>query len=414
MASITIADTSLSLVKEQLVRPFGFKGYQISELWQAVPAIRSNRYSACCPSTQSVLWSDSDVFASCSPNESNMLMYRVTARALEIIKGKSFTKPNELIYSILPELDEYASYICKMPVRRTFVLNSLVGVDFALWSLYALENGIKAFDGIIPEDVKPAMNCRHDSVVCIPLISYNVKELEIRSLLNNGASLLKVKIGKELEWDKQRIKFIHSIAQSYKTNLTKSGKVCYYLDANGRYTADDLNSFLDFCEKNRILDSIAIVEEPFAESDKTDVSCLPVIVNADESAHSKEDLAERIALGYKSVALKPIAKTLSVSFDMVKAMKDAGGMYLCADLTVNPLLAEWNKQFASRISPLSCMNTGCVEVNGDTNYITWEKQKAMLPQGLKYTEAKNGVFACDSRFFADSSLLFNQNRWFAE
>ncbi len=411
MKSIRITDTSLSLVKEKLVRPFGFKGFHISELWQAVACVSSDDFRAVCPSTQSVLWSDGNVFSAFTPDESNLLMYRVTERALSVIKGKSFTRPDVLIESIIPELREYADNICGMKVKTTFILNSLVGVDFALWSLYARENGIDSFDGIIPESTRDAMSCRHSKLAHIPLVSYNVDEAEIRSLLENGTALMKVKIGNTPEWDMQRIEQVHSIAKDYETPLTKSGKVCYYLDANGRYTSEQLKRFVDFIDRKNILERVAIIEEPFPEEDKTDVSDLPVVINADESAHSAEDLAERISLGYRSVALKPIAKTLSVSFAMVEAMHKAGGMYLCADLTVNPLLAEWNKQFASRIAPLSSLNVGCVEVNGDANYVTWDKQKTFLPGAVVYRDAVRGAFECGDDFYSSGKSLFTNEKW---
>ena len=76
-------------------------------------------------------------------------------------------------------------------------------------------------------------------------------------------------------------------------------------------------------------------------------------INADESAHGVDDVKRRLAQGYRAVALKPIAKTLSVSFRMAAAVHEAGAQCLCADLTVNPFLAQWNKQFAARIAPLS-------------------------------------------------------------
>ena len=411
MKSIRITDTSLSLVKETLVRPFGFKGFHISELWQAVACVSSDGFKAVCPSTQSVLWSDGNVFSAFTPDKSNLLMYRVTERALSVIKGKSFTRPDILIDSIIPELREYADYICGMKVKTTFILNSLVGVDFALWSLYARENGIDSFDGIIPESTRDAMSCRHSKLAHIPLVSYNVDEAEIRSLLESGTALMKVKIGNTPEWDMQRIEQVHSIAKDYETPLTKSGKVCYYLDANGRYTPEQLKRFVDFIDRKNILERVAIIEEPFPEEDKTDVSDLPVVINADESAHSAEDLAERISLGYRSVALKPIAKTLSVSFAMVEAMHKAGGMYLCADLTVNPLLAEWNKQFASRIAPLSSLNVGCVEVNGDANYVTWDEQKTFLPGSVVYRDAVNGAFVCGDDFYSSGKSLFTNEKW---
>ena len=54
-----------------------------------------------------------------------------------------------------------------------------------------------------------------------------------------------------------------------------------------------------------MLERIVVLEEPFAEENTCDVRGLPVMVAADESAHSPEDVKKRIALGYRAIALKP-------------------------------------------------------------------------------------------------------------
>ena len=97
MRSVTVERTAVSLVREPLVRPFGFKGMQINELWQTVVKLNSDAHTAVCPSTQSVLWADADVFSMYSQDESNMLMHRTTCRALELINGRTFERPDRLI-----------------------------------------------------------------------------------------------------------------------------------------------------------------------------------------------------------------------------------------------------------------------------------------------------------------------------
>lgn len=430
MKQIKIEDVSLSLIREKLKKPFGFKGRHIEELWQSVCAIKTGDFTAVCPATQSVLWSDGNVFEAHTPDESNTLMYNTTRYALELIKGRTFITPDLLIDSLLAPLRDYADTVCKRKVKTTFLLNSLVGVDIALWSLYARENGINSFDGIIPDYARDALSCRHDRLAHIPLISYNVTDKEIKKILDAKTGILKIKIGNcvdktsherdmksMLEWDKERLLAIHRIAQEYETDLTKNGKVAYYLDANGRYdTKNRLWELVYFMDKHKILDRTAIIEEPFDEETLNNsdifVGDFPVAINADESAHSEEDLAHRIKQGFGSVALKPIAKTLSVSFKMASAMKKAGGQCLCADLTVNPYLAEWNKQFASRIPPLSALNTGCVEVNGNENYETWGEQTRLLPGKIKYKDIINGCFECDGEFYKNSGELFSKNGYF--
>lgn len=182
------------------------------------------------------------------------------------------------------------------------------------------------------------------------------------------------------------------------------------MDANGRFdTPERLWDFIYFLDKHNILDDVAVLEEPFAEESSFFTGDFPVALCADESAHSVADLKKRFAEGYRAVALKPAAKTLSVSFQMAKAAYEAGGQCLVADLTVNPLLVMWNKQFAARVTPLAALNAGCIEVNGDQNYAFWEEQKRLLPQNIVYTHPYGGYFVCDDAFYGKSASLFEKN-----
>ena len=418
-----ITKTKLDFIREKLTAPFGFKGNHLNELWQVVTELSTERFSAQSSSVQSVLWADSAVFASASPAATNSMMLLVTSKALSLLEGEEFSNPKEALELIMPKLVDYASTVCGRKTEPTFVLNSLVGVDLALWSLFAKETGAATFDDIIPEHARGAMSAKNPSLVKIPLISYNVGNYGIKALLDGGASLLKIKIGAGtagktkdedmhlmVEADKKRLYDIHRLACNYNSPYTKSGKILYYLDANGRYDSiKRLRELLDFADEIGALENIAVLEEPFPIGDMTDVSSLPVVVAADESAHSLEDVKARLSLGYKAVALKPIAKTLTVSFDMAAAAFDVGASCFCADLTVNPLLTEWNKQFAARLSPLPGMICGCVEVNGDMNYINWHEMKKYLPDGYPYTEENNGVFKTDDNFFDRGLRLFNEN-----
>ena len=306
----------------------------------------------------------------------------------------------------------------------TFVLNALVGVDLALWMLYAGENGLTSFDGLIPPEVRGSMGRRYSAIAHIPLLSYAVGPEEIEKLAASGTGILKIKIGRlypnaadrgealrsMLERDARRVREVHEIASRYSTDLTESGRILYYLDANGQYDSlSRVEALLEECDRIGALDRIVLLEEPFPPEAEIDVRTLPVCVNADESAHSLADVRERLDMGYGAVALKPIAKTLSVSFRMASAVASAGGQCLCADLTVNPLLAEWNKQFAARIAPLRGMKTGCVEVNGDQNYKNWDAMKALMPEGLVWKDEENGRFDLPKDYYEESGRLFGPN-----
>src|SRR5690554_4685850 len=72
---IKIANTEWAVEKEPLIQPFGFKGGYLTELWQSVAhVIGSSGESAIGLGTQSVLWSDSRVFANNSESQGNSMM----------------------------------------------------------------------------------------------------------------------------------------------------------------------------------------------------------------------------------------------------------------------------------------------------------------------------------------------------
>ena len=120
----------------------------MTEIWQTVALLQSQsglRKIGLC--TQNVLWSDALVFAGHSESGGNALMYALTEYALQLIKGKSFTTPIDLLDSVLDDVHEYGKKITNNPrLRKTFSLNALVGIDNAAWLIYAAENGMHSFD----------------------------------------------------------------------------------------------------------------------------------------------------------------------------------------------------------------------------------------------------------------------------
>ena len=55
-------------------------------------------------------------------------------------------------------------------------------------------------------------------------------------------------------------------------------------------------------------------------------------------------------MGYQAIALKAIAKTLSMTLKIAKVAHDHNVPCFCADLTVNPILVEWNRAVAAQKS----------------------------------------------------------------
>jgi L-alanine-DL-glutamate epimerase-like enolase superfamily enzyme len=270
-----------------------------------------------------------------------------------------------------------------MEVSETFVLNALVPLDLAIWSLYSRKMGYGNFDGILNAEKK----C--ERLANIPLITYSARVEDALRMANDGTPIFKIKIGsdpdgdgdpeKMLEWDKARALEIHTALRDIETDLTDSGRIVYYFDANGRYdTRERLESLLSFFEKHGILERTVLLEEPFNIDSDISVEGLPVCVAADESAHSVKDVKRRIELGYGAITLKPIAKTLTVTLEMLKVAEEMGVQCFTADLTVNPVMIEWNKSVAARLKPLRGMKIGVVESNGAQNYANWQRMLTYL------------------------------------
>lgn len=407
-----------------LVAPFGFKGGYITEVWQVVSFMESESgQTGLGLGTQSVLWSDAAVFAKNSEEDGNNMMYKMTQFALQRAAETSFETPLDLLDKLLPATYEYGQKITgNKALRLTFALNSLVSVDNAAWQLYCREKNITDFDNMIPADCRPALSCRHREVASIPLMSYGVPLEKIVRAVDEGYFFLKIKIGadpdkdgdqdKMLEWDKQRLASIHAAIKDRKITHTTNGRIPYYLDANGRYDSKErLMRLIDYAEKIGARERIMIIEEPFPEEYKVDVHDVPVRLAADESAHSEKDAIERMELGYGAIALKPIAKTMSMSLRIAKKAHEKGVPCFCADLTVNPILVDWNKNVAARLAPLPGLKIGLLETNGHQNYRDWELMRSYHPCfDAPWTHTVQGLFKLDDDFYARSGGILEISR----
>lgn len=420
LKNIKIAKVSSNFEREPLIRPFGFKGGYMKEIWQSAAYLGSdsgNHSIGLC--SQSVLWSDASVFASHSEAGGNSLMYAMTERALQMISGQIFSSPVDLLDSLYPEIYEYGKSITSNPLlRKTFALNALVAVDNAAWLLYAKENGIASFDEMIPGKFRKALSMKHDSAAAIPLMAYTIPVNEIKDATDQGYFFMKIKIGQPgtqeemLEKDKARITEIHKTIGDVRTAHTRNGKLPYYFDANGRYEKKEiLLKLLDHCRKIGAFDQVMIIEEPFQEEYEADVSDIPVRLASDESAHTEEDAIARMKMGYKAIALKAIAKTLSMTLKIASAAYERNVPCFCADLTVNPILVEWNKNVAARLSPFPGIgNIGLVESNGHQNYKNWETMMSYHPRkDAGWVKMSRGVYNLNDEFYRTGGGIFDQS-----
>lgn len=415
-----ITQTSCEFEREPLVSPFGFKGGWLSELWQTIIGISGrDSHQRIGLGVQSVLWSDAQVFSSYPESVGNSQMFLMTAFAAEQAKQIEWDTPLELLDKLLPATFQHGRTFTSIShLRLTFALNAMVPLDSAAWLLYCDKNGITNFDALIPASTKAALSARHDKLACIPLITYGTTIEDIVRAVDDGYFFLKIKIGadpdadgdldKMLAWDMQRLTEIHKAIGSKRTPYTDTGKIAYYLDSNGRYDRiDRLMKLVKHAEKIGAADQILILEEPFPEHSRIDVSEVPVCIAADECAHNEEDCLDRISLGYKAMALKPIAKTLSMTLRIAELAYQHDVACFCADLTVNPVMVDWNKNVAARLKPLPGLKIGVLETNGSQYYRNWEKMKTYHPYcKASWTEPADGIFTLDDDFYTKSGGIF--------
>lgn len=410
---ITIKSVASRYEREPLIRPFGFKGIYQNEFWVAAAQIESKTGAKHVGlQTQCLAWSDLDVFLAHSEVDGNMLLIKTFDYALQKISGQSFSNPIELQDAILLDVHKFGQSLTgRTNLRMTFTLSSMVALDNALWMLYAQENGFKTFDEMIPQEYRQALGNHHQYVAHVPLMAYAIPLEEITQAVDQGYFFMKIKIGRPgtqeemLEGDKARIEAIHKLIGNRETPHTLNGKIPYYFDANGRYEKKEtLEKLLDHAKKIGMFDQIAIIEEPFPEDADINVGDLGVRIAADESAHTAEDIVKRIGMGYKAIALKSAAKTLSMTMRMAKVAHENNIPCFLADLTCTPILVDWNKNVAARLSPFPGLKEmGLLESNGHQNYVNWKDliSYCPYPEG-SWIESRDGLYHLDNDFYEKS------------
>ena len=404
--------------------PYRFKGSAITESWQTAALLEGESgVSKIGLATQGVLWSDAKVAAAHSENAGNALMYAMSERALQMMKGNSFVSPIALLDDLLPEIHAYGKKITGNPdLRKTFALNALVCVDNAAWLLFSHENRIKTFDDMIPDAYKPGLSHRHNKVASIPSFPVGTEIKKIKAAADLGYFIMKLKTGsagtqKEmLEKDMDFLSVVHAAIGHYETAYTKDGKIPYYIDPNGRYEKKEtLLRFLDHAKKIGAFDQIAVIEEPLEEHNETYVGDLGVTIAADESAHTVEDAANRIEQGYSTIVVKAIAKTLSMTMKIAQLAFEKKIPCFCADLTVNPILVDWNKSIAARLAPLPNMEIGLLETNGHQYYKNWDAMMTYHPKASSnWTETDKGIYHTDLVFYEESGGIYEPSEHYQE
>jgi hypothetical protein len=416
---ISFNNYNFNITREALIRPFHFKGGYFTEKWINILSLETSKKTASTAiGSSAVLWSDPKVFSAYSETGGNIIMAAMAEHAVKLAQNCTFKNPIDALQTIFPQLHKFGCHITGNDnLSKTFTLNTMVSLDLALWKLYAIETGSTIFLDNVPEDFKPAFNQRQKKLAHIPLITYNTTIDEVIGLVDQDHFFLKIKIGQQgnckemLVKDKSRINSLHTALKNKTTKHSKNGKLCYYLDANGRYPdKDSLYSLLDYADKIGMLEQIVLLEEPFKYENLIDVSDLPVRVAADESLHSIDDVRERIELGYGAMALKPAGKTLSLTVMMAMEAKKHNLPVFIADSACVPLLVEWNKVTAAHLPSFPGLNMGILESNGAQNYKHWHKLIKDHPRnGASWITPKNGIYNLDSSFFNSAGGIFDDS-----
>ena len=116
-------------------------------------------------------------------------------------------------------------------------------------------------------------------------------------------------------------------------------------------------------------------------------------------------------MGYKAIALKAAAKTLSMTLRMAKAAHDNNIPCFLADLTCTPILVDWNKNVASRLDPFPGLkDMGLLESNGHQNYVNWNDLVSYCPYpDGSWIKSKDGLFHLDKDFYEKSGGILKSS-----
>ena len=412
-----IVETDLEIQREPFARPFAFKGSAFHEKWNLIVRLKdADGHEAFGIGGLAVLWSDAAVFAAHTEMGGNLLQASLLEFALQQIKGKEFADPMALFDTVENDVFSYAKAITGHgDLRRTFALIALVALDNAAWILHAKRMGLAAFDDLIPEKFRSFLSHRQSHVALVPAVSYTLPIDELRAILDSGAYILKIKIGhpgdetEMVKTDMACLSQIHSLAHQYETEMTDSGHVLYYLDANGRYgEKDSMARLLDHAEREGILDRIVLIEEPFSRPADIDVHGLPARFAGDESIETVSDVHTRLEQGYGAMAIKPAGKTLSLAFRMIEAVKNSVPCFV-ADNACVPVLVEWNKNVATRLPAFPGVKGGLMESNGPENYGTWDRLLSEYPMpNASWLRPRGGAFVLNENYYHQSGGIFEE------
>lgn len=80
----------------------------------------------------------------------------------------------------------------------------------------------------------------------------------------------------------------------------------------------------------------------------------------------------------------------------------------CADLTVNPILVDWNKNVACRLALIPGVKIGVLESNGSQNYMNWSMMITYHPCiGANWIDPVDAIFQLSEESYSSSCGIFD-------
>ncbi|MFQ9681522.1 MAG: hypothetical protein ACLRZH_16775 [Ruthenibacterium lactatiformans] len=293
-------------------------------------------------------------------------------------------------------------------------------MDFALWQLWNAKRGNGTFDALCASFC-PELTNREKELGSIPLITYHTPEDELHALLEDGAFLLKVKIGSDpekngdpeamLAWDIGRLRTVHTAAAGFTTPYTECGRPVYYLGQRP-LSGQGISAALSGCcgqdgraGAHRAAGGAVCGDRP------EPVHGLPVRVAGDECP-------QRTGRCLPDPGIRLFGHRLQTHCK--NAVRHAGDGARGAEKRRGVLLRgpdgaacalDWNMSLAARLPRVPGLRVGVVESNGPQNYTDWRRLDAMCaapePPGAHRRTACTGlteVFMGKAAFCAAARL----------
>ena len=104
---------------------------------------------------------------------------------------------------------------------------------------------------------------------------------------------------------------------------------------------------------------------------------------------------------------------MSMTMKIAQAAYERQVPCFCADLTVNPILVDWNKIVAARLPAFPGWNIGMQETNGWQNYRNWNKMMERYPMRLaNWVTSREGVYETGEAFWKKSGGIFTESDYY--